>query len=221
MKETFLQKYGFVILLYLFLALGGLWHILDVFHKTSQMLFVPLLVLLFSVNLIYYINLYRNTPLLNIFFIWTGIIFITALGIEIIGEKTGILFGNYSYTEVLSPRIFGVPLVIGLSWLNLVFGSTQVANLYIPRLAWPFRALFASLIMTGFDAVMEPAARALGFWYWQNYTVPWQNYVAWFAFGFIFAFPFLRYFPPIKDRQLIPMHIFIAQLLYFVLVNMT
>lgn len=221
MNKTFFQTYGFIIFIYVVMIFGGIWHIAGLFHKTSQILFVPLLVLLFSINLIYFISIYRETPLLKIFLIWTGLIFLTALAVEIVGEKTGVLFGQYAYTDILSPRIFGVPVVIGLSWLNLIYGSIQIANLVLSTFAWPFRALFASLLMTGFDGVMEPAARALGFWYWQNYTVPWQNYVAWFAFGFIFAFPFLRYFPPLKDRQLIPMHIFIAQLLYFVLVNMT
>jgi len=220
MKKQFFQTYGLMILIYAVMIFEGIWHLAGLFHKTSQILYVPLLVLLFSMNLIYFISLYRETPLLNIFFIWTGLIFITALAVEIVGEKTGILFGHYAYTNVLTPQIFGVPLVIGLSWLNLVFGAVQIANLYLSHYAWVFRALFAALLMTGFDAVLEPAARALGFWYWQYYTIPWQNYVAWFVFGFIFSFPFLRYFPPVKDRQLIPMHIFIAQFLYFVLVNL-
>jgi bisanhydrobacterioruberin hydratase len=220
MNQTFLQKYGFIILIYIIMGLGGLWHILGLFQKTSQMLFIPLLVLLFSINLIYFINLYRDTPLLNIFFIWTGIIFITVLGVEIIGEKTGVIFGSYAYTDMLSPRIFGVPVVIGLSWLNLVFGTTQIANVYLSRYGWPYRALFAALLMTGFDGIMEPAARALGFWYWENYAVPWQNYVAWFAFGFIFTFPYLRYFPPVTDRLRMPIHILMAQFLYFALVNL-
>jgi len=220
MMKQFFQTYGLIILIYVVMILGGIWHLAGLFHKTSQILYVPLLVLLFSINLIYFISLYRETPLLNIFFFWTGLIFLTAMTLEIVGEKTGVLFGHYAYTDVLSPQIFGVPLVIGFSWLNLVFGAVQIANLYLSRYPWVFRALFASLLMTGFDGVMEPAARALGFWYWQNYTVPWQNYVAWFALGFIFCFPFLRYFPHAKDRQLIPMHIFLAQFLYFVLVNL-
>jgi putative membrane protein len=218
MNKAFIEKFGFVIIIYVVLVFGGVWHILGLFQKASQYLFVPLLVFLFSVNLVYYINRYRNTPMLNIFFLWTGIVFVTALAIEIAGEKTGIIFGHYRYTDLLSPKIFGVPIVIGLSWLNLVFGSVEITHRFF-QTSWPIKAAAAALLMTGFDAVMEPAARALGFWYWQNYAIPVQNYIAWFAFAFIFTFPFIHYFPKVKTGVSIPMHIFIAQFIYFTLIN--
>jgi len=218
MNKAFFEKYAFVIFIYFILIFGGIWHILELFQKTSRLLFVPLLVLLFSVNLIYYISRYKNTPLLNIFFMWTGLVFITALFIEIVGEKTGMIFGHYQYSDILSPTVFGVPFVIGLSWLNLVFGSVEISNKFL-RTSWLIKAVIAALLMTGFDAVMEPAARALGFWYWRNYAIPVQNYVAWFVFAFIFSFPFIHYFPNVKDSVRIPMHIFFAQFIYFILIN--
>lgn len=220
MIKTFLEKYGLILFIYVITILGGIWHLAGLSYKISQSLYVPFLFLLFSINIIYFLTLYSGTPLLRIFLIWTGIVFVTALVIEIVGVKTGILFGHYAYTDVLSPRIFGVPLIVGLTWLNLAYGAVQLSNLFLSKYTWTLRAFFATFLMTGFDSVMEPAAQALGFWYWQAYTVHWQNYVAWFAFGFIFSYPFLRYFPPIKNKQLIPMHIFIAQFLYFFLINL-
>lgn len=219
MNKAFLEKYGFIILIYLILIFGGIWHILGLFQKISSILHVPLLVFLFSANFVYYINRYKNTPLLNIFYIWTGIVFVTAVTIEIVGEKTGMIFGHYNYSDILSPNVFGVPVVIGLSWLNLVYGSVEITNKFF-HTSWQIKAVIAALMMTGFDAVMEPAARALGFWYWQNYAIPLQNYIAWFFFAFIFCFPFTHYFPNVKESVRIPMHIFIAQFIYFILINL-
>ena len=218
-NKDFFEKYGFIILIYFVLFFGGIWHILGLFQKTSSILYVPLLVFLFSANLIYYISKYKNTPLLNIFYIWTGIVFISALTIEIVGKKTGVIFGHYEYSDLLYPRVFGVPIVIGLSWLNLVFGSVEITNKLF-QTSWQIKALIAAFLMTGFDAVMEPAARALGFWYWQNYAIPFQNYIAWFFFAYIFSFPFIHYFPNVRKTVRIPMHIFVAQFIYFVLINL-
>jgi uncharacterized membrane protein len=109
--------------------------------------------------------------------------------VELLGVRTGWPFGNYSYTEHLGPRLWGVPLVIGLNWATLVH-ATQTALCrgleFIRRdvppntVAWPLAALGATL-MTAFDWCMEPAAMSLGFWVWQGDRVPLTNYIAWWV----------------------------------------
>jgi putative membrane protein len=44
--------------------------------------------------------------------------------------------------------------------------------------------------MTFFDYLMEPAAIKLGYWVWQGSVIPFQNYLAWFVLGLLFAFLF-------------------------------
>ena len=43
------------------------------------------------------------------------LISIFGISVEILGVKTGLLFGNYHYGDVLGPGIMGVPFIIGLN----------------------------------------------------------------------------------------------------------
>lgn len=102
---------------------------------------------------------------------------------EVIGVKTGILFGNYHYTDRLGPRLFEVPVVIGLNWALLVHAVHSSLAVRV-RSPLAIAAVGASL-MTAFDWVMEPVAIRLRFWVWLNDDVPWQNYVAWWLLAFL------------------------------------
>ncbi|MBK7882949.1 MAG: carotenoid biosynthesis protein [Chitinophagaceae bacterium] len=42
------------------------------------------------------------------------------IAVEIIGVKTGFLFGNYSYGIVLGPKIQSVPILIGINWFIII-----------------------------------------------------------------------------------------------------
>jgi len=75
--------------------------------------------------------------------------------------------------------------------------------------------LFAML----FDIILEPAAISLGYWYWDGGSPPLTNYITWFGAGIFFAF----LIPPSNNAKESPndvilIHIYTAQLLYFVLI---
>ena len=79
-------------------------------------------------------------------------------------------------------------------------------------------ALFVGLLMVAFDIVLEKAAIELNYWNWETYTVPLQNYLAWFILGVFFA---LIGFYLKVDKNGFPkifLHIYVAQLGYFILV---
>ena len=80
-------------------------------------------------------------------------------------------------------------------------------------------ALLISLFMLIFDVFMEPAAVKLGYWRWLGDSIPRQNYLAWFLLAFAFSYPGVRIgiFP--KKIPTLVLHAYIAQLLYFGLVN--
>jgi uncharacterized membrane protein len=51
-----------------------------------------------------------------------AVLLCVALGgfaIEVVAARTGYPFGAYAYTDALRPRLFGVPLVMGLAWMVL------------------------------------------------------------------------------------------------------
>lgn len=98
--------------------------------------------------------------------------------IEVVGVKTGMIFGEYQYETTLGFKILNVPPVIGLNWLLLVYcvGSSFC------RVTKPiyFKVIYGALLMTMFDFLAEPIAIRLNMWSWQNTLPPLQNYVGWF-----------------------------------------
>lgn len=133
-------------------------------------------------------------------FITTGVIIIVGGWIvELIGTKTGFPFGEYGYSRLLRPLIAGVPLILGLNWLFLVYCSFVITS-YIPA-ANTIRALAGALLMTGYDLLLEPFAIHTGMWTWQGNKVPLSNYIAWFVLSFLFIR--LMYInPPEKNNKL-------------------
>lgn len=117
----------------------------------------------------------------NLLFLF--IAFCIGFSAEVIGVKTGVLFGDYSYGSNLGYKFSGVPIVIGLLWGVLAVGSAScVAQFPILKKQAPF---LAALLMLGIDYIMEPVAIACDFWSWEGATIPLWNYICWFGIAFI------------------------------------
>ena len=102
---------------------------------------------------------------------------------EYVAVQCGCIFGPYSYTDVLFPRVLEIPLVMSAAWMILV-GYVKV--MLVPR-AWPawVEVIAASLWMTAIDLVIDPvAAGPLRYWSWVNagayYGIPASNFLGWF-----------------------------------------
>ncbi len=108
--------------------------------------------------------------------------FLLGFGFEVLGVHTGFPFGNYIYGHVLGVQLAGVPLMIGVNWLLLVY-LTGVLFLKITNdfLA----AALASLTMVFMDVLIEPVAVALDFWSWAGNEIPLTNYLGWFGVAFL------------------------------------
>ena len=130
-------------------------------------------------------------------FIFFLISFIIGLTTEIIGVNTGLLFGDYQYGSVLGPKLFGVPLLIGLNWFIIVFCSGSVCSQWLNFLQKKFDVnvpssvfkigvvIGGAAIATCFDIILEPAAVKLQFWSWENGHIPIFNYICWFSISVI------------------------------------
>jgi putative membrane protein len=118
------------------------------------------------------------------------IIFSGGFLIELIGTKTGYLFGNYQYGNVLGFKLFDVSLIIGVNWFAIVLASSNlVRKVNVPLI---FQAFLAALLAVLLDFVIEPIAVKYGFWTWKNDIIPLYNYVTWFVFAFIFSWIYLK-----------------------------
>jgi putative membrane protein len=123
---------------------------------------------------------------------------------EAVGVATGWVFGRYYYTDLLGPKILGVPPMIQLGYIAVSYASLLTARAILGRLAsprgWEFvgLAFCGALIMVGWDVAMDPYQSTLGGdWIWQDggayFGVPLHNYVGWFATVFVFMLLYLAY----------------------------
>jgi putative membrane protein len=156
-------------------------------------------------------------------------VFLCGFGVEFLGERTGLIFGYYTYSTAQFPAL--MPLAIGSAWLGMMLASTALAQriLAVAHLQqWPnlVFALLVGALMAVFDGLMEPAATALHYWAWQQpysdasfLIAPIQNYCAWFCISVVFSIIGLQMGvgSPLLPRFVV--HLYIAQALYFVMTN--
>jgi putative membrane protein len=158
------------------------------------------------------------------------IAFITGMVTEIIGVNTGLLFGNYAYGQVLGPKIYGVPFLIGLNWFVIVYCSgdilTHGVELLQNKLNRKLSSFSSSIfviiggatIATCFDFILEPAAVKLHFWSWENGQVPLLNYLCWFIISAILLVVKM-YFKTIRINSF-AISLLIIQALFFLMLNL-
>lgn len=104
---------------------------------------------------------------------------------EYLGTNFGILFGNYTYGNILGLAIGGVPVIIGVNWIMVVSSSLSLSHkLQLGK--WPSIGL-AAVFATVFDFLLEPVAIKYDWWQWQGNAVPVFNYLTWFALAFVFS----------------------------------
>lgn len=96
--------------------------------------------------------------------------------VEVLGVKTGLIFGHYYYGSALGYKLLSVPLLIGLNWALLIYATNQFFHLQNKY----FNAVLAAFLMTGLDFFIEQSAARFDFWYWRGAHIPLQNYIAWF-----------------------------------------
>ncbi|MET0623307.1 MAG: carotenoid biosynthesis protein [Pyrinomonadaceae bacterium] len=109
---------------------------------------------------------------------------LTGFAVEAAGVRFGLPFGEYAYTGVLRPQLFGVPVVMGFAWMTLVAFACDFA--WRLRLAPWVAVLCAALLTTATDLVIDPlAANRLGYWRWAQggayYGIPFSNFAGWFV----------------------------------------
>jgi uncharacterized membrane protein len=135
--------------------------------------------------------------------IFVIISFFIGIFTEIIGTRTGLIFGGkYEFNLKLSPgpSISGIPLIIPLSWSGLTYmilnycelvlgGSfNSLSNQNITLLLLP------SILMVLLDLILDPIAVDEKRWSWKKsgayYGVPLLNFVGWLFTTFLILFTF-------------------------------
>jgi putative membrane protein len=228
-KSLLKEYYIKVFILYLVMLSGGMIQFLSLHQREMGVLATFVIAAISGLIYVEYFWHVRDAVSKNSdkihqlqrFTLWLGMVFVISMAVENIGVTTGIVFGRYSYGPVLNPFIGDVPLAIGFAWINTLVPAMMISKVLVKHHGEIFdwlSSVLVGILMVVFDIVLERAAIELNYWSWQNVTVPYQNYAAWFLLGFVFS----RIGLYLKvDRYNLPdiyLHVYLAQLGYFLLV---
>lgn len=148
-------------------------------------------------------------------YVASGVIFSLGFILEWVGVKTGFPFGYYHYGRGLGPGLDGIPLMIGVNWLLLIYALSSVLNpLPLPVF---LKALIGAMVMVLIDFFIEPLSSILDYWHWEGGSIPKENYWGWFGYSFllliIFDFFDFRKFNPVAKYYIG------FQTLFFIILN--
>jgi uncharacterized membrane protein len=151
---------------------------------------------------------------------WSGILVFVIICVlvsnasENLSILTGFPFGRYYYTDVLGPKLFLVPVLIGGAYTGAGYLSWIVAHVLLDRLGPSDRFAVWSLpvvgavLMVSWDLALDPSASTIGkAWIWIDgggfFGVPFQNFAGWYLTVFLFLAPFSWYQStrPVRESQ--------------------
>jgi uncharacterized membrane protein len=199
------------LVLWALLILYGVARVLQVFPGRIPMLAVVALHVLPPIvfALVHGTMLYRARGILAFF----AICLVIGNIFENLGVRTGFPFGHYYFTKLMGPKLFGVPILLGLAYLGMAYLSWSLARLILGGMrsslvgsrvvALP---LLAALIMVAWDFSQDPVwSTILHLWIWQQggayFGVPVSNFLGWYLTVYVFYQVFALY---LKGRSTNP-----------------
>lgn len=171
-------------------ALYGVARALQVYPGRTPMLLVVALHVLppIAFGWIHGTIAYRARGMLVFF----GIFLVMGNVVENLGVATGFPFGRYYFTGLMGPKLFHVPVMLGLAYLGMGYISWTLGRIIVGGLDGPLRGaqvivvpLVASSIIVAWDLAMDPVwATILHAWIWVDggayFGVPVSNFLGWY-----------------------------------------
>ncbi len=121
-----------------------------------------------------------------------GLTGVAAVAFESVGLATGFPYGTYAYSDSLGPTLLGVPFLVPLAWLMMVWPSWLLALRLVPghRVG---RIATAAAVFAAWDVVLDPQLVQAGYWTWAHPspglpgidTVPLTNLAGWLLAGLV------------------------------------
>jgi uncharacterized membrane protein len=145
--------------------------------------------------------------------IFTGLCLGVATCFESISLRTGFPFGHYRFTDLMGPKIAGLPILLALAYLGMGYLSWIVSLAILGGEDKPLRGrrivltpLLASIVMTAWDLSMEAVWADVDHgWVWRDggsyYGVPISNFLGWLLTVYIFYQIFALY---LHNRETTP-----------------
>ena len=157
-----------------------------------------------------------HRPYSSRFIIIALLICLLGFGIEVIGVRTGRIFGYYLYGPGLGFSVLETPLVIGINWLTLAYCAWKIFQGRYPVL---LSAVAGAFLMLMYDIVLEPVAVNLSWWIWIHGAIPLQNFIAWFVISFLFILMLQQ--SGHKEKNPVVTWLFLIQLLFLLVLNIS
>jgi len=158
------------------------------------------------------INTEEKWPKLVLFMLLSALI---GYSVEVVGVKTGLIFGNYQYGPTLGFKRMDVPLMIGVNWFLLTFSIAMTLKAWIKNET--IATFIGGILLVGLDYFIEPVAVRLDFWSWQNGQIPFQNYMGWLITSWLILFIFQK----IKFNSINPLakYLLLCQGIFFIVLS--
>jgi len=131
--------------------------------------------------------------------------------IEVIGVKTGLVFGKYSYGNGLGIKLLEVPLIISINWAMLICAGIRIVSGLFTN--GKIALLVAALLVTLIDLLIEQVAPKLDFWQFEGGLPSFHNYLGWIGVAFFTSYFF--YPTIIKGNRNVSLIILILQIIFF------
>lgn len=171
-------------------------NLLPVPVSTALTQFVPLVFLFVHGSLTY-----RRRDLL----VFAAVTLVVSNLFENLSVLTGFPFGNYYYSDLLGPKLFLVPVLIGPGYLGTAYLAWTIARLIAgarhSRLTGHriFTVpLLAAFMMVSWDMAFDPIFSTINrAWVWLDggsyFGVPFSNFMGWLLTTFVFLQAFALY----------------------------
>jgi len=131
--------------------------------------------------------------------------------IEVVGVKTGKVFGNYYYGNALGYKIWEVPIIISLNWALLVNIGVLTAGYLSSQPV--LLSLIAALTISFLDFLIEQVAEGMDYWRFLEGIAGGHNYLSWFLITFLASLIFHQRL--IKGDKKIALIILSLQVFFF------
>jgi uncharacterized membrane protein len=146
--------------------------------------------------------MFYRTRVIVIFF---AICLVVANIFENLGVRTGFPYGHYYFTDLMGPKLFAVPLQLGLAYLGMAYLSWTLARLILGDVRTTLHGshvvtlpLVAAFVMVAWDFSQDPVwSTILHLWIWRDggayFGVPVSNFLGWYLTVYVFYQLFALY----------------------------
>jgi len=135
---------------------------------------------------------------------------------ENLGVLTGFPYGHYYFTDLMGPKLFAVPVLLGVAYVGMAYLSWTLARITMLNARTPLAGnrvvlvpLLATFIMVAWDLAMDPVwGTVLHAWIWQQggtyFGVPVSNFAGWYLTVYVIYQGFALYLRrrPVSAKQL-------------------